>query len=321
MGASKLINVGSVSIYEEQISKLADENKLLKEFISESIMDSNKYIKKENEELKVKIGNLEGQLQANKESYDKYIKKSRDIMRGQREESELNLMKEISNLKRLVADKDNLINKLNDKSNQLNDELNNKEELLIKQQIKLESREKEIEMLENVIEGITGIKVDTENIIDKLSVLDNITLDIDYDKLMDKLNTDGSLIVLSKDEAKSLIDIIIKNKNYLIKSTTGKGLVFDEDELKRNILIAYEYIDNGNKCTLKTATKFGFNSTPALSSKMNTIKKNYFDLIAEYKLTGLTDKLIEKYGEKLSDVIELLKNKEEWEQDWLNKNK
>lgn len=296
---------------EREVEALRTQYTELKSLIGDLILDDVTRVREENKSLLADKNRLEGQIVGLTEKYKSSIQRSRETMVGQKKASEDSLNWEIRQLKIAQRNIEKEKNELADKVNQLNEELIVKGGVITEQQIKLESREKEISMLEDVVEKVTGVKCDTEDIISILGGiqdgLSDISFEVDYDKLVGRLSAEGNLVVLSREEAKSLVDIVIRNKNYLIKSTTGKTIVYDRKDVIEKINIALEYIDNGYKTNKDMATKYGLNSTAALASKVATIKNGYFQLIVDYKTGGLTDTLINKYSEQYSEIIDILK--------------
>ena len=297
----------------KDIDKLQIENNVYKELISNIIIDDYKRITKELDRLTEesiakdkKIASLEGQVESLKFS----LERSRDTMRGQKEslkESYYELELENNRLR-------NNDNKLKKEIEQLSEEIKTKDNKIALTQIKIESREKEISMLEEAIEKITGVKGDTEEIINKLN---NMAVDInvdsikiDYDELINKLKSDSNIGILTKRDVALIIDIIENNKNYLIKSTTGKGLVVDNKQAVENINILIAWIKNNEVGNEALARQFGFNSTAALHSRIKTAKKNFYTIVKPYVDSGcvVTDSIRNTYKDKYSDIIDILEN-------------
>ena len=126
--------------------------------------------------------------------------------------------------------------------------------------------------------------------------------------LVHKIEEDGALQVFTKEQANSLIDIIERNKNYLIKCTTGKGLVKDKDDTIDKIKMVIDYINNGERSDKELASRYGV-STNALIGRINTIKKSWYNVIKLYVSSGyvVTDGLIATFGKEFEDIVDILK--------------
>lgn len=170
----------------------------------------------------------------------------------------------------------------------------------------IENQTKQIEMLKGIIEQITGVKGDTEHIIEMLN--NGVKVDIDYDLLVQKIEEDGALQVFTKEQADSLIDIIERNKNYLIKCTSGKRLVKSDDDTIDKIKMVIDYINNGEKSNKDIANKYGI-TTNTMLKRLGTIKKSWYNVIKLYVSSGyvVTDGLIATFGEEFKDIVDILK--------------
>lgn len=233
----------------------------------------------------------------------KTAESSRAIIKGMKDKSEISGAELMGKNKQLT-----------DENKQLKDEIKENKNQLAEQQIKLESRDKEISILENVVEKITGVKCDTEEILVKMDSIniniDTSALSIDYDVLVDKLNTEGGLMVLSREEATELVNIVKANKNYLVKCTKGKNLVKDDEDTKEKIEMVIKHINNGGKANKDLADNYNI-STSALIKRIDTIKKSWYELVKMYVAEGntVTQGMKTVYEEKYSDIIRLLESR------------
>lgn len=304
-------HTGFNSQYDKRIEELEARDRLRNELISDALLDEVSNTRKTNTSLVVKVAKLESQLKSINtqhelevlkliKSYDdkilniekKHSKDLEDVSKKHSHGLKVSLgKKRVAELDIVGLNKD-IANKQYE-VNVLNNDIVEKDKVII--ELKTAN-----DALKEIIEHNKLESKKTQLILDNLDkVIFEVTGVNDFIGQFKETGIDGDVIT-------KLIDIVMSNKNYLIRGTTGKKVINDAEKM---VSMCIDVIEADGVCKVAIAEKYSITKND-LYSKIKTCKTNrLYDLVSMYLKVGITDELVSVYEEDFRDIIDILRKR------------